>query len=359
VSLQGSLDTFALPDVLVLLASTKKSGELHVAGSRTPSGGRSIDLQGLLWVDDGRLVGHEVGRAPDAASAVFELLRLTEGSFSFVAGMPPSPLPPIEIEPVLADAQAFLVEWQEIERVVPSLSAWVRLAPEPPAAHVSMRADQWRLVVATAGGCDVAAIVDHLAQGELPGCRAVKELVEAGLAEISTGAPGTIGLEAYAGSFGSTVAGSAGTLSNDGAAPERDEPAEPDEALSEPAPESVAAEGIVDFDSLITLPPRASKPRSPSRSKHTLKEPVSPRRQTLGSFLDDQPDGHDDTQQSEAEALARQLASITAQPQDELAMEAPFDHDAHAADPDSLETAEGDEPLNRGLLLKFLSSVRN
>ncbi len=34
MSLQGSLDTFALPDVLALLATTRKSGELHIAGSR-------------------------------------------------------------------------------------------------------------------------------------------------------------------------------------------------------------------------------------------------------------------------------------------------------------------------------------
>ena len=65
MSLQGSLDTFALPDVLVLLASTKKSGELHVAGQ---PGGRSLghqpDTEGRLWFDAGGLVGSDVGQAP-------------------------------------------------------------------------------------------------------------------------------------------------------------------------------------------------------------------------------------------------------------------------------------------------------
>src|SRR5258708_38445280 len=80
VSLQGSLDTFALPDVLVLLASTKKSGELHVAGTRTVGSARATDLQGLIWVDDGQLVGFDVARSAEAAEAVFELLRLRAGS---------------------------------------------------------------------------------------------------------------------------------------------------------------------------------------------------------------------------------------------------------------------------------------
>jgi len=186
VSLQGSLDTFALPDVLVLLASTHKSGELHVAGSRSVALARHPDTEGRLWFDAGGMVGHDVGRAVEPADAVFELLRLNQGTFSFLAGTPSGGGPRVEVDPVLAEAQARLVEWREIEAVVPSLEAWLQLSPEPPLAHVSMRGEQWRLVVAIGAGCPVGAAIGHLGLEELPGCRAVKELIEAGLVGLST-----------------------------------------------------------------------------------------------------------------------------------------------------------------------------
>src|SRR5207253_4421656 len=103
VSLHGSLTTFALPDVLTLLATTKKSGELRVTGP---------NLDGRVWVVDGRLVGTEVGRATEAVDAVFELIRLADGDFAFEQDeAPPDPRPPTALEPVLAQAQARLAEW--------------------------------------------------------------------------------------------------------------------------------------------------------------------------------------------------------------------------------------------------------
>ncbi|HEY2428848.1 MAG TPA: DUF4388 domain-containing protein, partial [Acidimicrobiales bacterium] len=168
--------------MLVLLASTKKSGELHVAGTRTPPG---VGIEGRLWFDGGRLTGTDVPRAVDAPDAVFELLRLTDGTFSFGDGSAPAPEAPLDVEPVLTDAQARLVEWKEIEAVVPSPTAWLQLAAETPGTEVTLRGDQWSLVVAIGSGCTVDAVVTRLGGGELAGCRAVKELVEAGLVSIA------------------------------------------------------------------------------------------------------------------------------------------------------------------------------
>src|SRR3954463_8019197 len=77
VALQGTLDTFALPDVLRLLASTKKTGRLLVTGSRGT---------GSVWVDDGGVVGAEAtGTLTDAepVETLFELLRYPDGGFTF------------------------------------------------------------------------------------------------------------------------------------------------------------------------------------------------------------------------------------------------------------------------------------
>jgi hypothetical protein len=435
VSLQGSLDTFALPDVLVLLASTKKSGELHVAGTRSAGAPRANDLQGLLWVEAGQLVGFDVPRASDAAEAVFELLRLEAGSFSFMGGTSASaPMPPLEIEPVLAEAQTRLTEWREIELVVPSLSCWLDLAPEPPAAHVSMRAEQWRLIVAVGGGCNVNSIVDHLGGSELTGCRAVKELVEAGLVQIAQTAPvlagpfvqpsGPSGPELSVVApvdesemFGSDDGAAFGAAFGDDHASLGDDPPtvewlrpqqgesssaadagdEISKAVAAAAAEAVASvvaaateaheadasalpagQTLEDFDSLVTLPPRARKSRAGAtdakeadliEAEASKSERGFSEKRTLGSFLDEKASRDNADSMSEAQGLTRQLASLSDAPGDAEAVvseateagavgTAPGQPGADASQVPGAEGAD-DEPLNRGLLLKFLSSVRN
>jgi uncharacterized protein DUF4388 len=381
VSLQGSLDTFALPDVLVLLASTSKTGELHIAGNRGPGGPRTGDLQGLLWLEKGKLVGFDVGKAEDAANAVFELLRLSEGSFSFMAGSAPKPQPPLDIEPVLTEAQAYLKEWQEIERVVPSLAAWVSLAPEAPGAHVSMRAEQWRLIVTIGGGCEVARIVAHLAQGELGGCRAVKELAEAGLVTVGAHTDEIVDVATPPSDEAAGVDSDLFRMVNGPATTVVDERSEPvfdtftatsvhvvdDEPAEEPAASVQATsdaiigdrsgETLADFENLVTLPTRARKPRlepevpaKPAESRRTLSSKLD-KKAAAASTAAAEPAAPvtavtaDAPEKLEAQALARQLASLGDDPADPAV--------------DGAEGQDGDEPLNRGLLLKFLSSVRN
>src|SRR6187402_274597 len=79
VALQGTLDTFALPDVLRLLAATKKTGRLRITGGRGT---------GSIWSSGGEVVGIEATHAPHAVEvvdALFELLRFQDGAFTFDA----------------------------------------------------------------------------------------------------------------------------------------------------------------------------------------------------------------------------------------------------------------------------------
>ena len=178
MSLHGSLQTFALPDVLTLLSSTKKSGELRITGP---------NLDGRVWVLDGQLVGSAAGRATDHVDAVFELLRLSDGDFAFEQDQAaPAPQRPTPLEPVLAAAQARLIEWREIEAVVPSLAAKVRLVPEVDGPQVVMTPEQWRLVVAAAEHRTVDAIGGALGLGQFDACAAVKRLVDGGFACVVT-----------------------------------------------------------------------------------------------------------------------------------------------------------------------------
>jgi hypothetical protein len=177
VSLEGTLETVALPDVLALLSVTAKSGELRVESDR---------LAGSLWMDAGRISGFDVGNCASAVDALFALLRLGEGSFAFrgEGSVPVTTVPPLDVAPVLEEAEARLLEWPGIEAVVPSLAGHLSLSGDV-SAPVTLRPDQWQLVAGIGGGRTVADVLDSLSLGEFDGCKAVKELVELRLVHLA------------------------------------------------------------------------------------------------------------------------------------------------------------------------------
>jgi hypothetical protein len=398
VSLQGSLDTFALPDVLLLLASTQKSGELHVAGSRTVALARHPDTEGRLWFDTGGMVGHDVGRAVEPADAVFELLRLNQGTFSFLSGTPSGGGPRVEVDGILVEAQARLAEWREIEAVVPSLDAWLQLAPEPPLAHVSMRAEQWRLVVAIASGCPVGAVLGHLGLDELPGCRAVKELVEAGLVLLSA-QPAPAALPAFwtepeavaapepaeadvdivyhrATEPDEEPAYAAFSPEEQPWAPAEDPAPSPWAAVEEPAaspwaPPAATDDAPAPFDPVPAYEPAHAYEPAPAYDPAPAFDPA-PAYEPTPAF---EPPAAFDPAPAFDPAAARVPAGTPGgdwrselgdlPDLDAIANMTPKRRRAEGEEPTAVTATvaedgeEGEEPLNRGLLLKFLSSVRN
>lgn len=311
MSLQGSLDTFALPDVLSLLSSTGKSGELLVTGGRS---------QGHVWLRDGKVVGALAGRASAPVDVLFELLRVVEGEFRFSGDLPDAEVgPPEDVGPILAEAQRRLVEWRGIEAVVPSLEAAVRLVPEAPGEQVTVRSDQWRLLVAIASEMRVQGVIDRTGMGEFDTCRTIKELVEAGLAEVQ-GAD-------------EPVAKSAARVA------------------AEPAADDASAAVDDGDEDLVELPKR--KPRSgTSRAKAAeAKRPVE-EEAAFASISAAAVAAAEELPEAEAKVLVEQLAALgdDEEAAKELARRVVAGEDLGDGD---------DEPINRGLLLKFLSSVRS
>ena len=184
MALQGTLDTFSLPDVLRLLATTSKSGRLRIEGDR----GR-----GSVWLADGGIVDADADRVIEGTptdEVIFELLRFDSGQFAFdgddtaTAGGDPE-----EVEAVLRRASSLLSEWTELENVVPSLEHEVCLASDLSADEVTIDADRWRSLVAVASGRTVGELATSLGLTELGVSRAVRELVDLGVADVE--APGT------------------------------------------------------------------------------------------------------------------------------------------------------------------------
>lgn len=179
MALQGDLDSFALPDVLRLLAGTGKTGRLAVT---------SGPGQGEIWLRDGDVVGGSVTSSPHAVcpeDLLFELLRFDGGSFVFddseqlvEAGEHAT------VDDAIATAEALMAEWAEVEAVVPSVHSWVSLAPEIQGDHVTVSAEQWKLLASLAAGSTVRGMGDCLEVTDLVASRRVKALVEAGLVDL-------------------------------------------------------------------------------------------------------------------------------------------------------------------------------
>jgi hypothetical protein len=183
VALQGTLDTFALPDVLRLLAATAKTGCLQIEGDR----GR-----GVVWVAEGRVLAANADRAQEAPldEVVFELLRYGTGSFRFAVDATAMSVDGDgdDIEATLLRAMALLDEWHALEPVVPSMSHGVTLVDDLPREHVTIDAGTWRVLATVASGRSVGDLAHDLGVGELEVSRLVYGMVQLGV--VSVNSPG-------------------------------------------------------------------------------------------------------------------------------------------------------------------------
>jgi hypothetical protein len=181
VSLKGSLQTVALPEVLHFLSGTGKSGEFQVSGSHG---------DGRLWFAQGRISGFAVARSQQPEDALFEMLRIAdgEGEFSFSADIDrpddAQAADSAEVGPVLQAAQVRMGQWREIVQVVPSLQHRLQLRADAPGERVTLEPDQWTTVVTIAGGLSVGDLIEARHLQEFDGCQAVRVLVDASLVEV-------------------------------------------------------------------------------------------------------------------------------------------------------------------------------
>ncbi|MGN6695704.1 MAG: DUF4388 domain-containing protein [Aquihabitans sp.] len=178
MALQGDLKSFALPDVLRLLAGAAKSGHLEVVGAT--GNGEVVLCLGTIASASTTLAP----RAVEPSDVLYELLRLEDGSFAFDEGDVDDSGWEAEVEATIATAEALVDEWVAIETVVPSMEAWVSLAPEIEGAEVMVSADRWRTIAAIGGGGNVYDIAAALELSDLAASRQIVDMVDAGLASV-------------------------------------------------------------------------------------------------------------------------------------------------------------------------------
>lgn len=363
VALSGTLDTFELPDVLRLLASTAKTGRLRITGDRGT---------GSVWVDDGKIVTTELSGSYGGESSdeecVFGMLRFAAGSFTFEAdAVVGGDFTSRDLEPVLGAAESMLVEWRLIEEVVPSLDEWIVLAEELDGPDVMIGADRWRSIATIGSGAPVLAVAKRLELNEMNACRVVKELIELGLVELSerpVNVPASSAMvatdaeaaeiEDVAPPAAAPTAAVAEVETDEvvaASAPQEFAPAEPDIARLEEVP-------LADDTGVAALDPAApfGDTEDPILAGADLIEEMG---QQNGEAVDvfAAPTAEEiDSMDLDPAEMARQLANLS--PKAAKAVAAAARANTEAERDAALAAVEAeDDSVNRGLLLKFLGSV--
>ncbi len=178
--LQGSIADFTLDEVLSLVSTTQKTGELRVEGDRGT---------GSLWLESGALSGATASQLDGSAEpdeVLFELLRFGTGTFSFVVGaVAADAIGPIDIDPVLEAALSRVGEWRSIASVVPSMHHVLSLADDLPGDKVTIDQDDWSTLRAVGEGSPVQQVCDDLSLDDVAGSRRIKDMIERSLLVIS------------------------------------------------------------------------------------------------------------------------------------------------------------------------------
>ena len=353
MALQGTLETFSVPEVLRLLSGTRKTGLLALEGDRGA---------GNVWLAEGQLAGARSDREPDGPveAVLFDLLRYREGSFVFESeahydGEPAD----LDVDEALTAAEALLADWREIESIVPSLSVRLSMAPALPGPTATVTAAQWEALALVAGGGDGHHLSRELGLGELDTSRRIRDLAEAGLVEIrevvetpawTEPEPASQPREEWSAADNDLTSDLAGFVAQ-GQPDERD-----DADDDEPAATVVdVAEDLTDegADGLVDDLGWDADDDAPGV------DPVADDEDRFEEEEHDEPavaTAHSADADGESDEFLSQLANLS--PKAAAAIEATATTGETGSAP-NLPDGEADEEINRNLLLKFLSSTKN
>ncbi|HVE77152.1 MAG TPA: DUF4388 domain-containing protein [Actinomycetota bacterium] len=231
-ALSGSLDVFALPDVLRLVAQNRVTGALHV--NRDSGDGVIYFTNGTVQFADSslthdllgqRLVGAKVlsqnqllkvldeqkrsGGAlhelliekkllndetlnahlrEQAEEAIYSLLQWDVGSFNVEPGeeLEQDIGMAVSVDNLLMESSRRLEEWEVIRRKIPAVEAVVVMAADPPdeSSDINIKPDEWKLLVIVDGSRSVRDISLAAGRSEFDTCKVLYGLVTAGLVKV-------------------------------------------------------------------------------------------------------------------------------------------------------------------------------
>jgi hypothetical protein len=185
--LQGTLETLSLPELLGLLAQSRKTGALWLDAANSSA---------VVYIADGRCcaaessdAGEPLADAPALMARVvdvcFAIERADDGSFRFGPEQPPwACAETVDLEVAIDELARLVEEWREIQAVIPSLECRIRLADELGVEELSVDRECWQLVVALDGRRSVRDLVRKTNRPVLDVCHAILALVDAGAVSV-------------------------------------------------------------------------------------------------------------------------------------------------------------------------------
>ncbi len=185
--LQGTLETLALPELLGLLAQSRKTGALWLDAANSSA---------VLYIVDGRCCAAESSDAgeplTDEAALLarvidvcFAVERAEDGAFRFGPEEPPwSCAEPVDLEAATDELARLVDEWREIQAVIPSLDCRIRLADELGVEELTVDRERWQLIVSLDGRRSVRDLVRKTNRPVLDVCHAILTLVDSGAVNV-------------------------------------------------------------------------------------------------------------------------------------------------------------------------------
>ncbi len=182
--LQGTFETLALPELLGLLASARKSGALRLEAG---------PVSGVIHLEDGHCraveTSEQLGQVQDGPALLtrlvdvcFAVTRQENGAFRF-ASDEPAPWrseEPAELSDALVEVDRLLKQWREILNVIPSLDCRPRLLEAMQVDEIVVDRDRWALLVGIDGRRSVHDLVHRADRPVIDVCHWLLELIEAG-----------------------------------------------------------------------------------------------------------------------------------------------------------------------------------
>jgi hypothetical protein len=185
--LQGTLETLALPELLGLLGSSRKTGALWLDAANSSA---------VLYIVEGRCCAAESSEAGDrlhdepalmarVIDICFAVARADDGSFRFGPEEPSWVCEEtVDLEIAIDELGRLVDEWREIQAVIPSLDCRIRLADELGVEELSVDRERWQLIISLDGRRNVRDLVRKTNRPVLEVCHAILALVDAGAVNV-------------------------------------------------------------------------------------------------------------------------------------------------------------------------------
>jgi Domain of unknown function (DUF4388) len=190
MSLAGTFDGNDFAEVVELLSRRACTGKFQV---------RAQSLNASVHLFEGQAVGVDVvigawrdGRRDlegELEEVCLHALRSARGSFEFQPAetVEPPREPRVKLGTVLASARRRLTAWQQVEKVIPSLSLVPRLAESLRSEEMTVDQEQWRVIAAVDGRRSVSGLARRLGVDPLHLCQMLEPLVSAGAVQLDGG----------------------------------------------------------------------------------------------------------------------------------------------------------------------------